>query len=408
MNSTATTYGARLEEAPFVMLVLAAFFIPVFQGFAILSALLGLLFALVLRHPLHLTTHSKYFVWVVLSIWLWQAAGLLYTSDISTGLFHLQQKLGLLLFIPCILALGTLTTKRFSVIASAFVLGCLGSTLYFLVRSYLAWKAGADYSVFQYVHLSAPFHPSYFALYLSFSIALLIWLFTRQTKTIFKCLLVALSIAFYLVCILLQSKAGLFAATLVLPLSIWFNSPAKLRRPLLLGAVVILVAANAVALSLWLAKGESRMEQFLSLFERSAVTSTNPNDANAVRFVLWKTSLELSERAVLAGFGSGDVKHVLREELTKNGQTYAASSEFNAHNQFLQSLLAGGLPALFLLLLYLFLPLRDGITKKRSLNVILVFLLFLQFQPEAMLEAQEGILFCGFWLSLLVLRPTEG
>lgn len=407
MNNKASIYGVWLQEAPFVLLVLAAFFIPVFQGFAILSALLGLVTALVLRKPLQLNTSAKRYVWVVLAIWLWQAVGLLYTSDLSTGLFHLQQKLGLLLFIPGILALGVLSSKRFSAIASAFILGCLSSTLYFLGRSFLAWKAGADYSVFQYVHLSAPFHPSYFALYLSFSIALLAWLFARQTNTFYKCALASLAAAFYLVCILLQSKAGLFAATLVFPLSIWFNSPVNLRKPLLIGATVLLVAANAIALSLWLAEGESRMEQFLALFKNNTVTSTNPNDANAVRFVLWKTSLELSDQAALAGFGSGDVKHVLREELLKNGQTYAANSEFNAHNQFLQSLLAGGLPALVLLLLYLFLPLRDGLRNKRSLNVILVFLLFLQFQPEAMLESQEGILFCGFWLSLFMLRPAE-
>jgi O-antigen ligase len=396
-----------LRNYSWILAAMAAFFIPVYPAFTVLAALLGILHWLVFRNGAAIDKQKKQFLLVLCGLLLWQALGLLWTDDLSTGLFHLQQKLGLLIFLPLILALPALNEKAFSRILSAFVIGCLGSSVYFLIRSYLAWKAGADYSVFQYVHLSAPFHPSYFALYLSFAMGMLVWLFHRAQNSLQKVLLAALLAAFYLLCILLQSKAGLLAATLVIPFSFWLNSPPRWRRPLLLGSVVILIAANAIALSLWLAKGESRMEQLFTLLKDPSLASENTDDANALRLIMWKTTVQLAPEAALVGYGSGDVKHQLREKLAQQGFTYAAEREFNAHNQFLQHFLSGGIPALLLLLLYLILPLRGAINRKNTLTVVLVFLLFLQFQPEAMLEAQDGILFCGFWLSLLALKSPE-
>lgn len=405
-NSRFLNLGA-VRNYSWILAAMAAFFIPVYPAFTVLAALLGILYWLANRNAVGIDQGKKSFLLVLAGLWLWQALGLLYTEDFSSGLFHLQQKLGLLLFVPLILSLPALSEKIFARIQSAFVLGCLGSSVYFLIRSYLAWKAGADYSVFQYVHLSAPFHPSYFALYLSFAMGMIAWLFVRTQTLLQKGLLGALLVAFYLLCILLQSKAGLLAATLVIPLSLWLNSPPRWRRPLLLGSVIVLIIANAIALSLWLAKGESRMEQLLSLVKDPSLASENTDDANAIRLIMWKTTAQLAPEAALVGLGSGDVKMRLKEKLEQQGFTYAAGQEYNAHNQFLQHFLSGGIPALLLLLLYLILPLRGALKRKNTLTVMLVFLLFLQFQPEAMLEAQEGILFCGFWLTLLVLRTPE-
>jgi len=122
----------------------------------------------------------------------------------------------------------------------------------------------------------------------------------------------------------------------------------------------------------------------------------------ALRVAIWKCSADVLKKHWLTGVGTGDVQDSLQKTY-ENRKFYFASmyNRYNAHNEYLQILLATGLPGLLILLSCILYPLLNY-RKKFSGNIYLLFLLLFAVvgMSESILEVNKGIIWYSFFNSI--------
>jgi O-antigen ligase len=126
-------------------------------------------------------------------------------------------------------------------------------------------------------------------------------------------------------------------------------------------------------------------------------SSAEQAESNSERLVVWHAALEVIKENPFFGVGTGDVKDVLLEEYRKENKLGVYNMRLNAHNQYLQTYIALGIPGLLLLICMLIIP---GWMALRRFDVVcFAFLAVFAFNilVESMLEVQAGVIFYSFF-----------
>src|SRR5690606_7243974 len=100
------------------------------------------------------------------------------------------------------------------------------------------------------------------------------------------------------------------------------------------------------------------------------------------------------------GVGTGDINIELENHFRENGLEELADKELNPHNQFLQSAMAIGIPALLWFIFSLLFPFRKIIRTKDWLYAFFLCSMVLNLLVESMLEKQSGIIYFAFFNAL--------
>ena len=138
-------------------------------------------------------------------------------------------------------------------------------------------------------------------------------------------------------------------------------------------------------------------------------TETNKEEkvaSTSERIVSWQTAWEIASDYPF-GVGTGNWRSHFNERYLWRGANFAAEHSHPAHNAYLQILVEWGWIGLFTLLALLV----AGFKRAWELND-LFFLMFVlgvsfHFIFESMLELQQGLVFIGFWMFLLILRKRN-
>jgi O-antigen ligase len=148
-------------------------------------------------------------------------------------------------------------------------------------------------------------------------------------------------------------------------------------------------------------KGNNRFSGAVYHLQNQEKRDNTSIESTTARILLWETSIELIKEKPIFGFGTGDIKDVLRARNYEKGYTGVADADYNAHNQFLNSWIAiGVLGTLCLLLVFLTLfnqPNSAHLLFTRYTTIIFFFM----FLTESFLEVQSGILPFAFLVSIL-------
>jgi O-antigen ligase len=124
------------------------------------------------------------------------------------------------------------------------------------------------------------------------------------------------------------------------------------------------------------------------------------------RIVSWQTAWEIGRDYPL-GVGTGNWKSHFKERYLLKGANFAAEHSHPAHNAYLQILVEWGWLGLLTLLSLLF----AGFRRAWQMNDLffLTFILGVSFHFifESMLELQQGLVFIGFWMFLLIHRKPN-
>jgi O-antigen ligase len=125
------------------------------------------------------------------------------------------------------------------------------------------------------------------------------------------------------------------------------------------------------------------------------------------RFTSWFTACDIIKKHPVFGVGL-DARNILTEEYKKKGYNVEASLRFNAHNQFLETQLALGIPGTLILLWMLLLPV---LRRKRSWNPELIFpfliIVFASMIFESILVRQWGIMFFVLFYCMLLIPEVQ-
>jgi O-antigen ligase len=362
-----------------------------------------------------------YFVLTVISIFR--------SKDIAYGWFHVQEKLSMIFFPIIIAGLNKKIRKNYKTLLFTFALGSFTAAIFILLYAfysnliiengtwyikYWVWQESINQSVWQlinlrvstfsYSRLSILMHPAYFAMFLVFSIIILIYLYKQKffTKRIYKIILLVAILFMVLMIYLLQSSAGLLVLGVLALISALYEIKKGYRKRFIFIAVFILaIGLTAILFS-------KAFQTRLSLLNKNIINQSKVStlkDGN--RPAIWYSSFQIIKENFWFGVGPANIYNKLIEKYKAYGFNEAAKERLNAHNQYLESFTGLGIFG-FLALMYIIIGgFVYAYKHKHYLLFFLLLILSINFLFESMLSRINGILFMMLFYSMFVFMKLE-
>ena len=321
-----------------------------------------------------------------------------FSADLALA-FDLVLRKSHLFLIPVglIIVNKKISDKDLDVILGVFLLACLFCSFvcYFaaivnVIRfgNLFETTAYGNQSFFTYFKLTEPVNisPVYLSMYANLAfLAVLKSPFIRSSlKTV-----TALYIGIFI--FLLASAVGI--VSLLFIFFLWAGTTSYRRI-----SKYVLVALLAVCVVLGFTKPAFITEQFKADYSEyfgDRVTSL-PS-----RLAIWSAAWETIKEKPVTGYGVGAGQVVLEETYRKSNFNWGARESLNPHNQFLSTLLDVGIPGFLILVLIIVYPLIRAIQSKDILATGFIVMTFLFFCMESVLLRQKGIVFFGFFYSVI-------
>jgi O-antigen ligase len=345
-------------------------------------------------------------------------------TDNSYGLFHVQHKLSLIFYPLVFLGSNQMVKKNLNKVLFAFVLGNLVAIFYdvaialisnttFENGSYfikywvypghekeLFWNlVSLRCNAFSYCYVSVLKHPTYFSIYLTFSICILIYLMKEKfLKKIWVKIAFACLIAFFIFFIyLLQSRSGIISLVLVgiIIASIEMYKIVKRKRL----AFTISLALLLFIFFIFHSRINTAIGKFYNTsMDNEAMALSDPDS----RLQSWYASIQVIKENFWLGTGSANLADELEKKYRQLGFNGAASEKLNCHNQYLESFAGLGVFGFLSLIFILCYSLIISIKNKNYLLFFLFFLLAFNFLFESMLNRMAGVLFMMLFISIFI------
>jgi O-antigen ligase len=334
---------------------------------------------------------TKFFLLSVL-LYLIYIVGLLYTNNLKAGGFELEQKLSLLIF-PLLFISDTYTDNiRFNEILKSFVVGCILGVVICVANAVFKYYLFGNINSFLYAQFSQIMHTSYFSMYLCFAVLLLLFnQILMQNHTLKLIIVIFLMIAV----VLIASKSGLFSLALILMAKLMYDIVVKKSYIRVLIFSSLLIVTTVLSYNIF-------PKAFVRVLEmKKALTSSNTEiNTNTSRIEIWKIATKIISNNYLLGVGTGDVKEAFQNEYDKQPITLLSEKKLNAHNQYLQTFIAIGLPGILMLLSLLTFTTYLLWINKILDGVIGTLIIAFNLLFESMFETQAGVVFIAFFLML--------
>ena len=328
---------------------------------------------------------------------------LIYTSNWTEGIQKIETKLPLLVF-PLILFSFPLTTRKFSDLTlKSFVGGCLLASFYCTSMAWIKYlETGENWMHYKNLGSFLGFHPTYFSIYISFALFIVLFFLAKKGKTMKfkqKAANVFLTSWFFLFILLLSSRMTILATSLTLGITflVWMYSKQKLLQGIIISLVAIIglffLGKNLPGLKI---RTKVTVERVEKQNKNQGVSDPRVN--------LWKAAWKVIKKNPFLGTGTGDAQDELVKVYEIENYEKELSGNFNAHNQFLQTTVALGIVGGLVLLFYLLYPFWEGLRKEDYLYLMFLSLVILSFLTESFLQTQRGTLFFGFFHSFFTMR----
>ena len=347
------------------------------------------------------------FALLFISFYVMHLIGLIYTQNMSSGLFDIQVKFSLLVF-PLIFASRPFDKGKIKIIFFAFIAGGLVSSFILLTRAIYTYEAYGENNFFYQAFSSYLIHPSYLSMYFNFIIA---WLLINILNGSFyrskfsNRIAILIIIFFSIIIVLLSSKLGLITLFLqCIGFLVYFIISRKKYSIGIIGIVLIVIASYSVIHFVPAIGG--RINAALGALNSSNGSETD-SESTAVRLLIWKAANQVISENFLLGTGTGDSKDCLMKEYKKRGMAGAVEHTLNAHNEYYQVFVSIGVIGFIILISNLLFPLGYAVKTSNSIYILFILILMLNFLPESMLETQAGVMFYAFFNSLLCFSDNK-
>jgi O-antigen ligase len=403
----------------FLLAILLLFLTSIVFSFRAVSSIsIGLILTIGLAKNRGILNHLIYhkaltFFWVGCTLlFILQCISLLYTKNFSEGARLLQRSSGII-FIPLAVVVNKdFLTEKFQKLSLYFsVILCVGS-LYCLATDFAGYIEGAPISIFFYHDLVKPL--SQHAIQFSIMVFIaLVFMIENLKQPNGHCPVFSsrVMISFLsLIIVLLSSKLVISMYVLYL-LYFFFNK--KIHKVKSLALIPVFIIALTIAIATPNPLGNRFRELFAGnemLFTQSKFSPATYFNGFQFRLLQWRFTYDIltEQHSWLKGLTPGDAQSFLdRKYLETNMYTGNPGTPdrgylgYHTHNQFLQTLLENGLPALILFLFICFSFFKMAMECKSKSLKWLVLLLLIYCFTDAPLETQYGIVIFTFFPAFL-------
>ena len=346
--------------------------------------------------------------------YLWQAVGLIYTTDTKMGLSNLFGRLSLVLFPLVLIFPGAMiknnikTLIRIFVISTfLFMLFCFSYALYRSVNlqdGLWTFNSHPEESVwlnhFYSSELTVSQHPSYIAMYVLLSTFICFEsYFDFSLKSKSRILWLILGFLLLMSQYFLSSRAGILINLILIPsyFIIKFRQLGR-KKSVWLWIILILIALAPLVVK------NQRVDYLLGSVFNKQVDYERKKDP---RFLIWESSLKIAQKNLLFGVGIGDVRTELAQEYERIGEVAMAKERLNAHNQFLEVLLENGIIGLLLFISIFVSMFYIAFSEKNLLYGLFILMIFMFFLFETALYRLAGVSFFALFSFLLIYTKTN-
>lgn len=337
---------------------------------------------------------------LLIVFFLLHVVGLFYSSNLKYGFSDVERKLSLLL-IPLVVLTKPLSIRKRDCTIAIFTLFAIFLSLVGVARGYFNYEAiantrGPEHLVTHFVDM----HRVYFSMYLLFCFLSVFYL--RKAYQLDKhsvwnwisILCAALLTAFIFI---MASRMVIILLVLSCTIMIFYFTIVKKRE--YIKAAFLLGLGMLVMCIIYSQVGYVR--SFMTqLTEKLDQGQTEDMNSVNVRVVKYKCAIQGIEKNWLTGVGTGDIQDTLNHLYLENDFHLGYQVNMDAHNQYLQTWLAQGLPGLILLLSFIIINLRKGILERNYLLVFVLVIFAICSLSESLLTTQKGIVYLSLFFPL--------
>jgi len=288
------------------------------------------------------------------------------------------------------------------------------STLAGLGLSLLEYTHTGDALAFSHQKLAhwvfIPNH--YFAMYVSFTILVLVHDLITQTNEPYKKLKIGALLYLSIFLVMLAVRIQFIALPLALMglfLVVKINKETKVK------SLKVFAFAGVLLLAITLLVPDSRRRVLETIDELRSVKEVVNNKQTNHRVYIWRDGVEVIKENFWTGTGTGEEDYALKEKLDLvdarfwDGKHvyYLKSGMYNYHNQFLQWFAANGILGFIFITGAFLVGIIWSVKTKSALSLAFLILTFTSFFTESMLERQAGVLFFSFFFGLLIVNQRK-
>ncbi len=349
------------------------------------------------------TSHFLLIVFYLLSV-----IAFMFSDNKVAALFDLEVKLSFIV-IPLIFLLSKqLKNLDFEKVLQVFIIGNLFA--FVCCVSYASYQfliLHEGFNVFNYTSFSIFRHPSYFGMYLTFSLLAIHYLIKNYSFTKLELIAYLITYFFFVIAIaLLSAKVSIILTVFILFYFLFDALIKKIRLPFLLLGILL-------SFSIFYLLYKKTPLLSIRIQESMSNALINPDSINPqsgdisttlMRKFIWQHAVKLIAKQPL-GYGTGQADTVLQNSYKQQGLYLANTHQLNAHNQYFQTALELGLFGLFLLLLIFLVPVFLKVC--HPLYIPFCIIIALNFLTESMLETQAGVIFFVIFYCVLTLKSID-
>ncbi|WP_040497495.1 O-antigen ligase family protein [Fulvivirga imtechensis] len=405
----------------YVLIALLPFDLFVISLIIILLSVSALMICDKTRWWLCLKSGWKFYL-PLLAFYIYHVIGLGWTSNYHEGFRSLEYKLSFLV-LPLIMALINLDSRTILRLFNVFIIINLVlvilSFLHFIFIDItqdefiiLGEKVEGNRVGTRGEYLSKHFliidqHRTFYSIQLVISVWFLLNYIPFLRKMTKKKVIAITSSVFILISgiLVMQSKLSylLLALTIITSLILHFK---LIPKSALISALLVIIASLLFTNELITDRFEKMVDEVEYIFSdgddqtKTFATKLRPGSSE-IRYMLYKSSLQVISESFLFGHGTGDVRDMLKEQNYKNGYISIAHLNYGAHSQLLHSSIAFGIIGIILLFSIFLIPLSSEIKKRNyfTCGVLVIFLIACIF--ESYLNSRAGIIPVAFFIPLL-------
>ncbi|WP_306567207.1 O-antigen ligase family protein [Flavobacterium lindanitolerans] len=395
------------ENKSFISVVVLLLSIPL--GYAVNSIALGIFVGVsLITFQKENFKIKKNLVWPIL-LYLLMVLSLIWTLSVSRTLSSLSKELPLLLIPLCFFIIKIFTKDQLFKIFKYYSYGMLIYSVFYFIKATIRYLITKDISVFFYHELVTK---DLNAIHVSIYMSLACFYFMSKKN---KQLVDKMAIAVLTVTILFLSSKNVVIVFLALTVLYYFfhsEISKKAKYASGIGILLVLISLTFVkqvrdrflvevktnVTENTLAEGDGMKNVYnVSIMQAWNNEKFQPNDyfpGTAFRVYQMRIFFEMmkEEPVFFTGYGL-NASNIKVEEKAKEYNVHEGYAKYNFHNQYIQNFAELGFFGFAILLVMLFINVKNAINDKYFLHIVFAILMITLFLTESFLWRQRGIMY---------------